>query len=72
MGLRLAEGVDLADLSRRFSLPLADLRDEAKLAFYARQGLCWQRGSRIGVTDGGMPLLDGLLGELVPAGLLAA
>ena len=72
MGLRLGEGIDLADLSHRFALPSADLCDEAKLDFYTAQGLCWRHGSRIGVTDAGIPLLDGLLGELVPAGLLAA
>ena len=72
MGLRLAEGVDLSALSARFSLPRDALCDPAKLAFYAAQGLAWQRGTRIGVTAAGMPLLDGLLGELVPAKLVEA
>ncbi len=72
MGLRLAEGVDLSALSVRFSLPRDALCDPAKLAFYAAQGLAWQRGTRIGVTAAGMPLLDGLLGELVPAKLVEA
>ncbi len=72
MGLRLAEGVDLGALAARFGLAGEALCDPAKLGFYIAQGLCWQRGKRIGVSDAGMPLLDGLLGELVPAALLAA
>lgn len=72
MGLRLAEGVDLSALAARFGLEANALCVPAKLAFYAGQGLTWQRGSRIGVTPAGMPLLDALLGELVPAELVAA
>ena len=72
MGLRLREGIDLAALAARFGLPAADLIDAAKLKFYIGQGLAWQAGSRIGVTPEGMPLLDGLLGELVPAQLVQA
>jgi putative oxygen-independent coproporphyrinogen III oxidase len=72
MGLRLAEGVELGALAARFGLAAEALCDPAKLAFYIEQGLCWQQGKRIGVSAAGMPLLDGLLGELVPAALLAA
>ena len=72
MGLRLAEGVDLAAMSRRFGLDAAELCDRAKLDFYAAQELVWSDGARMGVTPQGMPLLDALLGELVPAGLVAA
>ena len=72
MGLRLAEGVDIADMGRRFGLPEQALCDPDKLAFYEEQGLAWRRGERIGVTEQGMPLLDALLGELVPAELVAA
>ncbi len=72
MGLRLREGIDLAAITQRFGLPLSDLIDPAKLQFYAAQGLAWERGGRIGITPQGMPLLDGLLGELVPAGLVGA
>ena len=64
-GLRLREGIDLAALADRFGLAGTALIDADKAAFYARQGLVWQRGSRIGVTAQGLPLLDGLLGELV-------
>jgi oxygen-independent coproporphyrinogen-3 oxidase len=72
MGLRLAHGLDLDALARRFSLASDQLCDTGKLAFYEKQGLVWCKDGRIGVTPQGMPLLDALLGELVPAELLAA
>ncbi len=71
MGLRLREGVNLAVLSQRFGVTEAELCDPEKLDFYRRLGLVRSEGSWIGVTDAGMPLLDGLLGELVPAALVA-
>jgi len=70
MGLRLAEGVDLSALARRFGLTEQDLCDPDKRHFYQRQGLLWRRDARIGVTDAGIAVLDALLGELVPAGLV--
>lgn len=70
MGLRLNEGVDLADMSRRFGVAKEDLVDDAKLALYRDLGLAWSKDERIGVTEAGMPLLDALLGELVPAELV--
>jgi oxygen-independent coproporphyrinogen-3 oxidase len=69
MGLRLAEGIDLAALSARFGI--ASLVDTARLAFYEKQGLVRCDGSRIIVTDAGMPLLDALLGELVADELIS-
>jgi oxygen-independent coproporphyrinogen-3 oxidase len=72
MGLRLAEGIDLSALSTRFGLAADELCNPGKLAFYAGQGLTWRNGPRIGVSEAGMPLLDGLLGELVPADLVGA
>jgi oxygen-independent coproporphyrinogen-3 oxidase len=72
MGLRLAEGIDLAELSARFGLAPEALLDSASLDFYAEQGLCVHHGSRVIITEAGMPLLDALLGELVPAELVAA
>ena len=72
MGLRLSEGIDLTGLAARFALPTSELCDAAKLRFYAEQGLLWRQGERIGVSDKGMVLLDALLGELVPASLVAA
>ncbi|MEO6041447.1 MAG: radical SAM family heme chaperone HemW [Croceibacterium sp.] len=72
MGLRLAEGLDLAVLAGRFGIAPEDLVDARKLAFYRELGFAWAEGSRMGVTGQGMPLLDALLAELVPAALVAA
>lgn len=70
MGLRLREGVDLGSTASRFGLDRTDLCDEAKTEFYSRQGLVWRDGVRLGITEAGMPLLDALLGELVPGELV--
>jgi oxygen-independent coproporphyrinogen-3 oxidase len=72
MGLRLREGIDLAGLAARFDLTPAALLDPAKAELYRKQGLVWQDGPKVGVTEAGMPLLDALLGELVPAELVEA
>ena len=72
MGLRLREGSEPAALGARFNLQEHELIDAARFAFYAKQGLCWRLGERIGVTEAGMPLLDGLLAEVVPAELVGA
>lgn len=72
MGLRLREGIDLAAMATRFDLAPAALLDPAKAELYRQQGLVWQDGARVGVTEEGMPLLDALLGELVPAELVEA
>lgn len=72
MGLRLAEGIDLADLSKRFGLPAANMIDTDRLRLLIDLSLAWQSGDRIGVTPAGMPLLDALLGELVHGELVAA
>lgn len=72
MGLRLAEGVDLAALSARFSLPVAEMVDEAALARFAALGLMWRKGERIGVAARGRALLDRLLVEVVADRLVAA
>lgn len=72
MGLRLREGIDLAALAVRFGLAQSDLIDPAKVDFYRAQGLVWRSGPRFGVSENGMPLLDGLLGELVPVALVTA
>ena len=72
VGLRLDEGVDLAALSARFAIPASELIDRKKLALHESLGLARSDGSRIGVTPQGMPLLDALLGDLVPEALVAA
>ena len=72
MGLRLREGIEPAALAARFGLAENLLLDAAKVAFYQSQGLVWRDGERLGVSEAGMPLLDALLAELVPEGLVAA
>jgi len=72
MGLRLAEGVDLAALARRFGSSPAALIERRKLDFYRDLHLAWRDGDRVGVTERGMPLLDALLGELVSDDLVSA
>ncbi|MBU1756911.1 MAG: radical SAM family heme chaperone HemW [Alphaproteobacteria bacterium] len=72
MGLRLREGVDCADLTSRFGFARGELIDEGKLSLHRDLGLVAAEGSRIVVTDAGMPLLDALLGDLVAGELVAA
>jgi putative oxygen-independent coproporphyrinogen III oxidase len=72
MGLRLTEGVDLADISARFAVPIPDLVDADRLALYTSLGLVAASNDRLTVSPAGMPLLDALLGELVPAALVEA
>lgn len=72
MGLRLGEGIAPAALASRFRLAESDLIDPDKRSFYTAQGLLSEQAERLIVTDAGMPLLDGLLGELVPVGLVTA
>ncbi|MBV1917046.1 MAG: radical SAM family heme chaperone HemW, partial [Sphingomonadaceae bacterium] len=72
MGLRLAEGINLATMAARFGLEVNALADRQKVEFYRDQGLVTIDGEWIGVTPAGMPLLDGLLGEIVPEGLVSA
>jgi oxygen-independent coproporphyrinogen-3 oxidase len=70
MGLRLREGVDLAVMAARYGLDPVQLCDPAKAQFYESQRLVRRDGAWIGVTEAGMCLLDGLLGELVPGQLV--
>jgi oxygen-independent coproporphyrinogen-3 oxidase len=72
MGLRLAEGVDLERLSRRFGISREELIDGGRLALHRSLGLVQCDGARLIVTEAGMPLLDALLGDLVPAALVEA
>lgn len=72
MGLRLAEGVDLAALSARFGLPVAGLVEESALVRLAAMGLMWRDGARIGVAPEGRGVLDALLAEVVADTLVAA
>lgn len=72
MGLRLAEGVDLAAMAQRFGLAERALVDAERFEFYQRLGMVMRVGSRLIVTPQGMPLLDALLGELVASELVLA
>ena len=72
MGLRLAEGVDLAALSARFGLPVAELVEESAIVRLAAMGLMWRHGARIGVAPEGRGVLDALLAEVVADTLVAA
>lgn len=69
MGLRLSEGIEPAALAARFRIAEHALLDQRKRALYRNLGLVWEREGRLGVTATGMPVLDAILGELVPAGL---
>ncbi len=71
MGLRLREGIDLVALAQRFRFDTVELIDRGKMEFYLGQNLLWQDARRLGVTEAGMALLDGLLSELVCAELVA-
>ncbi|SHN54182.1 radical SAM family heme chaperone HemW [Erythrobacter sanguineus] len=72
MGLRLAEGIDLADLETRFALPRKALINHSNLTGLCALGLMWQQDSRIGVAPPGRALLDALLAEVVADELVAA
>lgn len=72
MGLRLAEGIDLAQIGSRFAISPTELVDWPRFEFHLGHGLCWRDGDRIGVTETGMPLLDALLGEIVASDLVLA
>lgn len=72
MGLRLAEGIDLAELGARFGIASERLVERSKLELYRELGFLRADGSRVQVTPRGMPLLDALLGEIVAGDLVAA
>lgn len=65
MGLRLSEGIDLARIEARSGLACEAFVDADAVARLAVQGLMWQDGDRLGVTDHGILLLDSILSEVV-------
>ncbi|ABQ66937.1 putative oxygen-independent coproporphyrinogen III oxidase [Rhizorhabdus wittichii RW1] len=67
MGLRLAEGVDLARIAAMSGLPVGRLVDAIAIDRLARQGLLARDGDRLTVSDAGMLLLDAILAEIVTA-----
>lgn len=65
MGLRLREGIDLADIARRTGVPVDALIDADAASLLAGYGLLSQSGSRITVLPDGMLLLDRILADVV-------
>jgi len=65
MGLRLREGIDLADIARRTGVSADDLIDADAATRLAGYGLIILYGSRITVLPDGMLLLDRILAEIV-------
>ncbi len=72
MGLRLAEGIELEALAARFETRSDALIDASRADFYSDLGFVTRKVDRITIAPQGMPLLDALLAELVPAHLVAA
>jgi oxygen-independent coproporphyrinogen-3 oxidase len=60
MGLRLAEGIDLARFAALARAPM----DEARIADLEGLGLVAREGGRMRTTPAGRPLLDAVLGRL--------
>ena len=65
MGLRLAEGLDIARVSDRSGVPQSALIHDIAADRLAQLGFVEREGTRITVTPQGMPLLDAILAELV-------
>ena len=72
MGLRLVEGIDLGALASRFDVPVERLVHEQKREHLKQLELIWTKGTRIGVTAKGLPVLDAILAELVDEALVLA
>ncbi len=61
MGLRLADGIDVAALSRRFDRAIVD---DPAIARLIGHGLLWRNGDRVGTSEAGRLLLDSILSEI--------
>lgn len=72
MGLRLAEGIDLANLSARLGIAEDLLIDRKEADALQALGLIRRQGQRLAVTPQGMPLLDAILPRVVADGLVSA
>ena len=70
MGLRLAEGIDLAAFEARFARSRWEMVSQSGLKTYTDLGFVWQRGDRIGVARKGMAVLNTLIAALVDDGLV--
>ena len=65
MGLRLGEGVDLARIAAMSGIAADALIHPVTTARLAAHGLVSRTGSRLTITDAGMPVLDRVLAEIV-------
>jgi oxygen-independent coproporphyrinogen-3 oxidase len=65
MGLRLAEGIDLARIALLGERPIGELADLSAIDRLTAQGLVVRNGTRLRATDAGMPVLNAILGAVV-------
>ncbi len=65
MGLRLEDGIDLAQLGARFGFTADQLVHRAKADLLAAQGLVRREGTQLATTQQGKLLLDAILTEIV-------
>jgi putative oxygen-independent coproporphyrinogen III oxidase len=65
MGLRLREGVDLADIAARTGVPTAQLIDNTAAQKIAALDMLILSGDQLTITPKGMPLLDAILPQIV-------
>ncbi len=65
MGLRLAEGVDLASFTERFGMVRSQFMDDKAVGHLVQLGLLAECSGRLIVTPKGMPLLDAILPKVV-------
>ncbi|ASK86946.1 radical SAM family heme chaperone HemW [Sphingorhabdus sp. SMR4y] len=65
MGLRLAEGVDMAALADKTGLTAAQMIDHAAIDQLAGLGLLDSTRGRLTISPKGMPLLDALLPKII-------
>ena len=66
MGLRLNEGVDIAEIAAMSGVPAEDLLDARAVQRLADQRLLAHANGRLRITEAGMLLLDAILREIVP------
>jgi len=65
MGLRLDEGIDLARVAALGSAQIGALIDQGQLTMLEREGLAARDGTRLAITERGMPVLEAILRALV-------
>jgi oxygen-independent coproporphyrinogen-3 oxidase len=65
MGLRLAEGIDLARIAALGERPIGDLADLAAIDRLVAHGLLVHDNTLLCATNAGMPVLNAILGQIV-------